>query len=106
MSGTTHDAAATRAEVEKALSRYPSLADRILRGLLVALHGRGIDQITCVESDHLAFFSADGWLQSVGPLLKAKEPALVLTPPETGSEPPTQIASRFAPARRARASAT
>ncbi|MDH3285078.1 MAG: PEP/pyruvate-binding domain-containing protein, partial [Acidobacteriota bacterium] len=42
MSDTTHDPAATRAQVEKALSRYPSLADRIIRGLLIALHGRGI----------------------------------------------------------------
>ncbi len=42
MSDTIHDPAATRAEVEKALSRYPSLADRIYRGLLIALHGRGV----------------------------------------------------------------
>ncbi len=56
------------------------LAGHGVAPLTEVLAGHGADQVTLIEHEALAQFTADGWLAALAPVLQAAKPALTLAP--------------------------
>ena len=66
------DSLATRVEVLLPGNDVAAMADDLV--------AHGADQVTVVEHESLAQFSADGWLAALAPLLEQAKPIITLTP--------------------------